>query len=204
MSQSLSVVIPAHNSQAALAQQVNQLLEFLPDLVDEFEIMIVDDASTDQTEEVALELARRYPQVRVARHARVQGQQAAIGTGIQRTNGDIVFVQDEPSAVSPAQMRRLWELRGDEQVVMAQADAETPRLATGLIHRLMDWGEKLKQSVPRSGGLRMIRRRAVQYMSQADIDNGQLATQRLDSPTNSPTREKHDAAAKMTFDFHQV
>ena len=68
--QTLSVVLTVHNAEKTLADQVSKTLDILTDLSARFELLIVDDGSTDQTEEVAHELARHFPQLRVARHAR--------------------------------------------------------------------------------------------------------------------------------------
>ena len=74
MDLSLSIVLPVHNAQNTLACDVHLLLELLPDITPRFEILIVDDASSDHTEEIAHELSLQYPQVRVKRHLRRQGQ----------------------------------------------------------------------------------------------------------------------------------
>ena len=54
MSESLSVIVPVHNAQNDLAGQVADLLEVLPELTCDFEVLIVDDHSTDSTEEVLI------------------------------------------------------------------------------------------------------------------------------------------------------
>lgn len=114
MDQSLSVVLPVHNAQSTLAAQVQQLLDVLPDLTSRFEVLIVDDGSTDHTQEVATDLAVEFPQVRILRTAGRHGTPAAVQMGLQRTLGDIVFVQDERTRVCPSDLRRLWQLRHDQ------------------------------------------------------------------------------------------
>ena len=49
MNDSLSIIVPVRNAEAALAVQIGKLLEVLPDLTSRFEIVVVDDGSTDQT-----------------------------------------------------------------------------------------------------------------------------------------------------------
>ncbi len=119
MDLSLSIVLPVHNGENSLAQDVHLLLDLLPDITSRFEILIVDDASTDQTEEVAYELSQQFPQVRVLRHQQRLGRQAAEETAMTQTTGEVVFVQDEGTAICLNEIRRLWAMRHDRQLVMA-------------------------------------------------------------------------------------
>ena len=86
----LSVVVPAYNEERTLAGVVNKLL-LLPGLS---EIVIVDDASSDETYEIATGLAQEYEQVRVLRQPQNRGKTAALRAGIAETCGEIVLIQD--------------------------------------------------------------------------------------------------------------
>ena len=93
----LSVVIPAHNEEGTLGSIVEKLLK-IPNL---FEIIIVDDCSTDGTAEVAAALERNHPQVRVTRQAKNSGKTEALKTGFAMTRGDVVIVQDADLEYDP-------------------------------------------------------------------------------------------------------
>ena len=60
--------------------------------------LIIDDGSTDATSEVAHELTHHYPQVRVVRHGTSLGREAAIRTGLKRSQGEVVVMRDESGA----------------------------------------------------------------------------------------------------------
>jgi len=105
---SLSYILPVHNAQDTLGRQVGRLLDVLPDLAARFELVVVDDGSTDHTAEVAAELAHRYPQVRLASHARPRGPEAAARTGVARASGEIVLVQPQGEFPGPTRLRYLW------------------------------------------------------------------------------------------------
>lgn len=108
MEQSISVVLPVHNAEATLARSVADVLDVLPDLTNRFEVLIVDDGSTDLTAESADELARRFPQLKVVRHATQQGIPAVVKTGLRQAYGDLVVVQD-PS--NPLRRRDLMQIQ---------------------------------------------------------------------------------------------
>ena len=64
----LTYFFPAHNEEANLAPLVEEALATLPELADEFEIVVVDDGSRDATPRIADELAAAHPDVVVAVH----------------------------------------------------------------------------------------------------------------------------------------
>jgi glycosyltransferase involved in cell wall biosynthesis len=93
----LSVVVPAYNEAATLAEVVHKLLD-LPGLL---EIIVVDNGSNDRTPEVTAQLAQSYPQVRISRLERNAGKTGAVKVGLALTSGDIVIVQDADLEYDP-------------------------------------------------------------------------------------------------------
>jgi hypothetical protein len=169
---SLSIVVPVRNAEATLAGQIGRLLEILPDLTGRFEIVLVDDASTDHTVELARELAAQYPQLRLVRHRDVRGQEAAVRTGLQWTSGRIVFVQEDPAASSMADLRRLWSLRENEEVVVSNAEGRPSAFDDRLLERLARWGRALQLEAARAKGIHMIRRdAAMQLLADDSVDS---------------------------------
>lgn len=164
MACSLSVILPVHNAETTLVPLVGQLLDLLPDLTTRFEILVIDDGSNDQTSEVALDLGREYPQLRLARHATPRGIEAAVKTGMQRAIGEIIIVQEDQVSVSAADLRQLWQMRLDEQLVVARIHAQPKPIDAGLIDRLSAWGMALKDVATdrqETSGMHLIRRRSL-------------------------------------------
>jgi len=96
---SLTVLLPVRNAQSTLTDRVMQTLETAAEMAERFEIVIVDDGSTDDTSEVAFELARDFPQVRAVRHGRGLGQEASIRSGFACSQGDVILLAvDRPGA----------------------------------------------------------------------------------------------------------
>ena len=143
MERSLSVVLPIHNAQFALVGQVRRLLELLPAISRRFEIVIVDDASTDQSDEVAYELAVQYSQVRVVQHHVRLGESAAAQTGVRNATGDIIFVHGENEPINEDDLRRV--IRSTQAPIDVE-NIEPKPLDAGLIQRLINWGAELKRT----------------------------------------------------------
>ncbi len=156
---SLSVVVPVHNAERNLTQRIGRLLEVLPDLAAKFEVLIVDDGSTDQTEEVALELSSQYPQVRVTRHSEQRGIEASAQTGAAHTTGDVVIVHAGLQPVNASQLQRMWRHREDEELVVAPVGSHVGGVDSDILRQLEGWGQGVadEQSEASARGARRTR-----------------------------------------------
>ena len=104
----LSYFFPAHNEEANIEGLVAEALETLPRLADSFEIIAVDDGSTDRTAALADQLAATHPGiVRVMRHATNRGYGAALRTGFGASTYDLVAFTDGDRQFKVADLGRL-------------------------------------------------------------------------------------------------
>jgi len=138
----LTIVMPVQDGQSDIERNVRDLLDVLPELTTEFEILIVDNASIDSSEEVACELSRRFPQVRVHHLRERQEFEQAIAVGMELARGEIIYIQR--GDVRIAELREQWRVRAEHQL-------DVPRPHTGgvqreLMQRLTTWGESLRSS----------------------------------------------------------
>jgi glycosyltransferase involved in cell wall biosynthesis len=129
LTRSLSVLLPVHNAQATLQADVGQVLDLLPDLSHDFDLLIIDDGSTDATCEVAEELAKQFPQVKLVRHSRRRGIKAALNDGLSRTRSHIVLGHDGQSRIDPAEIVRVWH--GGGKPLASNAPSTSSGQATG-------------------------------------------------------------------------
>ena len=90
----LSFFFPAHNEAANINGLVEEALDVLPTLADEFEIIAVDDGSRDATPRLADDLAATHPSVRAVHHAVNLGYGAALRSGFRAARYDLVCFLD--------------------------------------------------------------------------------------------------------------
>ncbi|MFY9614333.1 MAG: glycosyltransferase family 2 protein, partial [Candidatus Dormiibacterota bacterium] len=91
---SLSYFFPAYNEAGNLEPMVGKALEVIPRFVDRFEVVIVDDGSTDGTAAEADALAAVHPEVKVEHHRVNRGYGEALRTGIRAGDGDVIAYTD--------------------------------------------------------------------------------------------------------------
>src|SRR5260370_28919102 len=101
----ISVVVPVYNEEETVAQVLESLSEVQLDL----EVVVVDDASTDNTWEILQELRKKEPfnTYRYVRHDVNQGKGVGLRTGFGLVSGDMVTVQDADMEYNPQDLPAL-------------------------------------------------------------------------------------------------
>ena len=100
MAVSLSLIVPCYNEENTLAGIVDRILQLQSDEL-KLQIVIVDDCSSDNSREVALKLAEKHPEIKLAFHSVNQGKGAALRTGFLEATGDYVGIQDADMEYDP-------------------------------------------------------------------------------------------------------
>jgi hypothetical protein len=166
LTQSVSLILPVRDQQHGLRNRVLDLAEVLTDLATSFEILIVDYGSTELARELTAELAREFPQIRFAAPPEAQDFLQAMHYGILHTAGEIIFLHDPQRPFSPALLRGLWDLRNDDELVMAQSPGAT--MGPGVATR----GATTRASSTHLGSLQMLRRSALCEWQQKPVRSG--------------------------------
>lgn len=117
MDPELSVVVPLHNEGLNVAPLARQILAALKNEPRPMELILVDDASTDNTWDQAVAVAATDSRIRALRHATRSGQSAALWTGFRASRGGVILTLDGDLQNDPADLPRLLaELAGCDLV----------------------------------------------------------------------------------------
>ncbi|MFI5046167.1 MAG: glycosyltransferase [Acidimicrobiia bacterium] len=127
---SVSAFLPCYNDAPTIASMVRSVAETLARFVDDYEVIVVDDGSTDESLDVLRRLETELPFVRVIAHAKNRGYGGALQSGIAAATKEWIFYTDGDAQYDPREVARLiravtpgvslaqgWKLqRGDGRV----------------------------------------------------------------------------------------
>jgi glycosyltransferase involved in cell wall biosynthesis len=91
---SLSIFYPAYNDSGTIATMIIRTLQTAPLVTDDFEIIIINDGSVDDTGSVLDEMARHYPKLRVIHHTQPSGYGGVLRAGFAEAKKEWVFYTD--------------------------------------------------------------------------------------------------------------
>ena len=93
-SESITVFFPIFNDQETVESLVGKALDVLPTLTSDYEVLLINDGSTDASGAIADRLTRTIKQLRVIHHPNNQGYGAALRTGFSNATKDLIFYTD--------------------------------------------------------------------------------------------------------------
>jgi glycosyltransferase involved in cell wall biosynthesis len=106
----LSVFFPAYNDSGTIASLVIKAIAVAGELTPDFEVIVVNDGSGDDTARILEELVRVYPDhFRVVHHVKNRGYGGALRSGFAAASKEFVFYTDGDAQYDPAEMRVLWQ-----------------------------------------------------------------------------------------------
>jgi glycosyltransferase involved in cell wall biosynthesis len=207
----LSFVMPVRDREGQIAARVQRVLDGLVDLAHAgSEIVVVDDGSRDATPEILEVLQSEYPRLRVVRHDRPRGIEAAGQTGLERASNELVFIQESDSDPCLDDLLRLLRISKDETIVAARVESSETPIAPSLLRRLREWGTDADEQVTiriepvRTRTMQMIRRPHLQRLTGPDGKRYQLEgqTERIGIIQQHPQRPLERSLDRKFCDFH--
>ncbi len=172
----LSVVVPLFNEEDVLAAFHQRLVASLVSIEGGWEIVYVDDGSTDATHRILKEIRRVEPAVAIARFSRNFGKEAAMSAGLRLAQGHAVVVidadlQDPPELI--CHMVETWK-QGTDVVNMRRrsraGESWLKKLTAHGFYRVINWLSEVE--IPENvGDFRLLSRRAVDALNQLPESN---------------------------------
>lgn len=110
----ISVILPTHNRSELLPRTITSLLN---QTFQDFEIIIIDDASQDNTPEIIQEMVKADPRIRSIRSDKNIGPGAARNLGVAQAGGEFIAIMDDDDIALPLRLeKQLYEFEIDQQI----------------------------------------------------------------------------------------
>lgn len=144
MRASISAFFPAYNDAGTIPSMVIAVDMTLRSLADDYEIIVVNDGSSDHTPQVLEELSRVYPRLKVVHHQKNRGYGGALRSGFANATRDLVFYTDGDAQYDPRELALLLEtMSPDVDVVNGYKVKRSDPLHRLVIGKLYHWTVKL-------------------------------------------------------------
>ncbi len=104
MVQKISIIIPAFNEEGNIQPLLKRIYELVSTSNKKFEVILVDDGSTDKTFKIALNLKKKYKFLKVIKHRVNLGKTDAILTGFENSTGDAICILDADLQYDPLEI----------------------------------------------------------------------------------------------------
>jgi len=141
----LSLVIPCYNEQENVPTLLTRVAASLDKIGKPYEVIIIDDGSTDSTPALLADAMKQYPWLRVIRMARNGGQSAAFEAGFDAARGEIIATIDADLQNDPEEIPRLLPLLDEQKVDMVtgwrkdRRDTPFRRWQSRQANRIRNW-----------------------------------------------------------------
>ena len=170
----LSIALPAYNEENTLEAIVREAVEAGRALGDPYEVLIVDDGSTDETPQIAARLAGELDEVRVYCHEVNRGFAGAMQSCFAESKGDYVFMAPSDGQGPLSELESFWALKGKYDLLFSSRlernDSSRRRASSGLWYLFLRF--LLAHLIPEFSALFLFRRDAIPPLAVAVRQDG--------------------------------
>ena len=148
----ITIVAPVYNEEENLPILVAQLVDVLKPLGKSYEMIFVDDASTDRSRSLLKEMISRYPQIRIVGFKKNCGETAAGAAGLKAARGDIVITIDADLQNDPKDIPMMLDYLKEYDMVTGwrqkRDDSWVKRITSKIANRIRNGlsGETIRDS----------------------------------------------------------
>ena len=136
---SISVFFPVYNDEETIPELVANVTPILKSLTNDYEVILVEDGSPDNSAKVVDKLSKKYENVRTIHHEKNKGYGGALKTGIYNSTKDLIFYTDGDGQYDVREITKLIPLIDDADVVngykIKRSDAFHRKVLGGLYNR---------------------------------------------------------------------
>jgi glycosyltransferase involved in cell wall biosynthesis len=115
---SLSVFYPCYNEQQNIPIFIKQALNFLPEIANKFEIIIINDGSRENTKRIVLDLIKINTNIKLVNHSKNLGYGAALRSGFRKSSYDWIFFTDGDLQFDIRQLKNFIEFTDEYRVIL--------------------------------------------------------------------------------------
>ena len=115
--QSMSIVLPAFNEEECIETAVSQCVDFLDQRYKDWEVLVVDDGSADETAGIVQKMIQKEPRIKLVRHPSNLGYGCALKSGFEEARGELVFFTDADCQFDVRELADLMPLLDHYDVV---------------------------------------------------------------------------------------
>ena len=133
----LSIFFPFWNEEDNIASVVERALVIAPTVAEKFEILIIDDGSSDKTPEIAEKLARKHENIRCIRHSVNRGYGAALKTGFENAKYDPVVFTDGDLQFNFSQVTKFIEQIDSADIVIGYREKRKDKFFRHILMALL-------------------------------------------------------------------
>jgi len=124
----ISIVIPAYNEEAAIASTIKEIIEYHTESKDEFELIVVDDGSTDNTRKKVKEITENHPQVKLTPLRINRGKGYSVREGMLLASKEWVLFLDADNSTSITELDTFRQHMDNQDILIGSRNLKDSKI----------------------------------------------------------------------------